>query len=77
MACELGEGLPPPWKNDIIKYFIGTLTWTRYLQQPEGYKTNLKFRTSDVHVFTGQVTQNSCKRISEVHIGFNGSTRVR
>ena len=78
MVCGLGEGLPPAWKNDnIMKYFIGTLTWTRYLEQLEGYKTNLKFRTSNVHVFTGQVTQDSCQRISEVHIRFNGSTRVR
>jgi len=72
LACELGEGLPPSWKNDnIMKYFIGTLTWTLYLEQPEGYKTNLKFRTSHVHVFTGHVTQDSCKRISEVQIKIN------
>jgi hypothetical protein len=69
LAFELGEGLHSPWKNDhIMKYFIGTLTWTRYLEQPEGYKTNLKFRTSDVHVFTGHVTQDSCKRINEVRL---------
>lgn len=78
MACELGEGLLSPWKSDnIMKYFIETLTWTRYLEQSEGYKSNLKFITSDVHVFTGQVTEVGCKRISEVQIRFNGSTRFR
>jgi len=78
LASELGEELLSPWKNDhIMKYFIGTLTWTRYLEQPAGYKTNLKFRTSDVHDFTGQVTQERCKTINEVQIRFSGSTRVR
>ena len=78
MACELGEGFPPPWKNDhIMKYFIGTLTWTHYLEQPEGYKTDLKFIAPGVHVFTCQVTQDSCKRIREVQIRFSGGTRVR
>ena len=59
-----------------MKYFIGTLTWTHYLEQPEGYKTDLKFIAPGVHVFTCQVTQDSCKRIREVQIRFSGSTSV-